>query len=155
MRRRILENISGTEENTGNMEYELVGSAEITVETDVVMIPLKKECTDLLLLCEKMKADKGAQLQIGLDKNYSWKYFAGLNSDLNETKEQNAIINLKKIATRLWIREGNNHESYPLSTSGTLVYKNVAEIDIKAANEIYVFAASALLTSGKIRIYGR
>lgn len=135
-------------------EYELVGTASITEETDTVEIQLSKPCTDLYLFCENLKSTANSQLiiDIGTANNLN-----GTNGELS-TNTQNTIQHIKKVG-KTWIRTGNNHGAYGLNIASVQMYR-MSIIPNKFTPEniskirLYVMD-NRMFTSGTIEIYGR
>lgn len=150
-RRRIL---GSEEESAMSEEYELVGTASITEETDTVEIQLSKPCTDLYLFCENLKSTANSQLiiDIGTANNLN-----GTNGELS-TNTQNTIQHIKKVG-KTWIRTGNNHGAYGLNIASVQMYR-MSIIPNKFTPEniskirLYVMD-NRMFTSGTIEIYGR
>lgn len=151
-RRRIL----GSEgENTMSEEYELVGTASITEETATVEIQLSKPCTDLYLFCENLKSTANSQLIIGIGNNNT---ISGTNSELS-ANVQNTIQHIRKIG-KAWMRTGNNHGQYPLSTAASTMYTAKINANKQTPEQISTITLlanvnSAKIVSGTIEIYGR
>ncbi len=143
------------EENEMNEEYELVGTASITEETATVKIQLSKPCTELYLFCENLKATNNSQLIIGIGNN---NILSGINSELS-ANIQNTILHIRKIG-KTWMRTGNNHASYPLSTAVSTMYtaklnaKNPIPEQISAIT-LQTNLVSTKIASGTIEVYGR
>lgn len=151
-RRRILGNEG---ENTMSEEYELVGTASITEETATVEIQLSKPCTDLYLFCENLKATVNSQLIIGIGNNNT---ISGINSELS-ANVQNTIQHIRKIG-KTWMRTGNNHASYQLSTAASTMYTAKMKANKQMPEQISTITllanvGSAKIVSGTIEIYGR
>lgn len=151
-RRRILGNEG---ENTMSEEYELVGTASITEETATVEIQLSKPCTDLYLFCENLKATVNSQLIIGIGNNNT---ISGINSELS-ANVQNTIQHIRKIG-KTWMRTGNNHAIYPLSTAASTMYTAKMKANKQMPEQISTITLlanvdSAKIVSGTIEIYGR
>lgn len=151
-RRRTL----GSEgESTMSEEYELVGTASITEETATVEIQLSKPCTDLYMFCENLKATVNSQLIIGIGNNNT---ISGTNSELS-ANVQNTIQHIRKIG-KTWIRTGNNHAQYPLSTAASTMYTAKINANKQMSEQISAITllanvGSAKIVSGTIEIYGR
>ena len=151
-RRRIL----GSEgENTMSEEYELVGTASITEETATVEIQLSKPCTDLYMFCENLKATVNSQLIIGIGNNNT---ISGANSELS-ANVQNTIQHIRKIG-KTWMRTGNNHAQYPLSTAASTMYTAKINANKQMPEQISTITllanvGSAKIVSVTIEIYGR
>lgn len=151
-RRRTL----GSEgESTMSEEYELVGTASITEETATVEIQLSKPCTDLYMFCENLKATVNSQLIIGIGNNNT---ISGTNSELS-ANVQNTIQHIQKIG-KAWIRTGNNHAQYPLSTATLTMYTAKINANKQMPEQISAITllanvGSAKIVSGTIEIYGR
>lgn len=151
-RRRIL---GSEEESTMSEEYELVGTASITEETATVEIQLSKPCTDLYMFCENLKATVNSQLIIGIGNNNT---ISGTNSELS-ANVQNTIQHIRKIG-KTWIRTGNNHAQYPLSTAASTMYTAKIKANNQMPEQISTITllanvGSAKIVSGTIEIYGR
>jgi hypothetical protein len=151
-RRRTL----GSEaESSMNEEYELVGTASITEETATVNIQLSKPCTELYLFCEKLKATNNTQLIIGIGNN---NIMSGINNELS-ANVQNTIQHIRKIG-KTWMRTGNNHASYPLSTATSTMYTAKLNAKNPIPEQISAITLQAntgidKITSGTIEVYGR
>lgn len=151
-RRRTLGN---EVENVMSEEYELVGTASITEETATVEIQLSKPCTDLYLFCENLKATVNSQLIIGIGNDNT---ISGTNSELS-ANVQNTIQHIRKIG-KTWMRTGNNHASYPLSTAASTMYTAKMKANKQMPEQISTITllanmGSAKIVSGTIEIYGR
>lgn len=151
-RRRIL---GSEEESTMSEEYELVGTASITEEMATVEIQLSKPCTDLYLFCENLKATVNSQLIIGIDNNNN---ISGTNSELS-ANVQNTIQHIRKIG-KTWMRTGNNHAQYPLSTAASTMYTAKIKANKQMPEQISTITllanvGNAKIVSGTIEIYGR
>ena len=151
-RRRTL---GSEEESIMNEEYELVGTASITEETATVEIQLSKPCTDLYLFCENLKATVNSQLIIGIGNNNT---ISGTNSELS-ANVQNTIQHIRKIG-KTWMRTGNNHAQYSLSTAVSTMYTAKIKANNQMPEQISTItllanAGSAKIVSGTIEIYGR
>lgn len=151
-RRRTLGNEG---ESTMSEEYELVGTASITEETATVEIQLSKPCTDLYLFCEDLKATVNSQLIIGIGNNNT---ISGANSELS-ANVQNTIQHIRKIG-KTWMRTGNNHAQYPLSTAASTMYTAKINANKQMPEQISTITllanvGSAKIVSGTIEIYGR
>lgn len=151
-RRRTLRNEG---ESTMSEEYELVGTASITEETATVEIQLSKPCTDLYLFCENLKATVNSQLIIGIGNNNA---ISGTNSELS-ANVQNTIQHIRKIG-KTWMRTGNNHAQYPLSTAVPTMYTAKINANKQMPEQISTITllanvGSAKIVSGTIEIYGR
>lgn len=135
-------------------EFELVGTANITKETDECDIALSKECTELYIICEGLKATGNSQLLVKIEKN-SPAVSNGLNGELT-ANAQNTLQHLIRISKGVWMRTGNNHGQYPLTTSSQSVYKNITKFNV---NSISVFTllpnSMERFTAGTIEVYGR
>lgn len=151
-RRRALGN---EEESTMSEEYELVGTANITEEMATVEIQLSKPCTDLYLFCENLKATVNSQLIIGIGNNNT---ISGTNSELS-ANVQNTIQHIRKIG-KTWMRTGNNHAQYPLSTAASTMYTAKIKANKQMPEQISTITllanvGSTKIVSGTIEIYGR
>lgn len=151
-RRRTLGNEG---ESTMSEEYELVGTASITEETATVEIQLSKPCTDLYLFCENLKATVNSQLIINIGNNNT---ISGTNSELS-ANVQNTIQHIRKIG-KTWMRTGNNHAQYPLSTAASTMYTAKIKANNQMPEQISIItlltnAGSTKIVSGTIEIYGR
>lgn len=151
-RRRTL---GSEEESTMSEEYELVGTANITEETATVEIQLSKPCTDLYLFCENLKATGNSQLIIGIGNNNT---ISGTNSELS-ANVQNTIQHIRKIG-KTWMRTGNNHAQYPLSTAASTMYTAKINANKQMPEQISTITLLAnvgvtKIVSGTIEIYGR
>lgn len=151
-RRRTLGEVA---ESTMSEEYELVGTASITEETDTVEIQLSKPCIDLYLFCENLKATVNSQLIIGIGNNNA---ISGTNSELS-ANVQNTIQHIRKIG-KTWMRTGNNHAQYPLSTAASTMYTAKIKANKQMPEQISTITllantGSAKIVSGTIEIYGR
>lgn len=151
-RRRIL---GSEEESTMSEEYELVGTASITEETATVEIQLSKPCTDLYLFCENLKATDNSQLLITIATNNQ---LNGINGELS-ANAQNTIQHIRKIG-KTWMRTGNNHAQYPLSTAASTMYTAKINANKQMPEQISTITlltnvGSAKIVSGTIEIYGR
>ena len=151
-RRRTLGN---EVENVMSEEYELVGTASITEETATVEIQLSKPCTDVYLFCENLKATVNSQLIIGIGNNNT---ISGTNSELS-ANVQNTIQHIRKIG-KTWMRTGNNHAQYPLSTAASTMYTAKINANKQTPEQIstitlLVNVGGAKIVSGTIEIYGR
>ena len=151
-RRRTL---GSEEESTMNEEYELVGTASITEGTATVEIQLSKPCTDVYMFCENLKATDNSQLIIGIGNNNT---ISGTNSELS-ANVQNTIQHIRKIG-KTWMRTGNNHAQYPLSTAASTMYTAKINANKQMPEQISTITlltnvGSAKIVSGTIEIYGR
>lgn len=151
-RRRTLGNEG---ESTMSEEYELVGTASITEEMATVEIQLSKPCTDLYMFCENLKATVNSQLIIGIGNNNT---ISGTNSELS-ANVQNTIQHIRKIG-KTWMRTGNNHAQYPLSTAAPTMYTAKINANKQMPEQISTITlltnvGSAKIVSGTIEIYGR
>ena len=141
-RRRALGN---EEESTMSEEYELVGTANITEEMATVEIQLSKPCTDLYLFCENLKATVNSQLIIGIGNNNT---ISGTNSELS-ANVQNTIQHIRKIG-KTWMRTGNNHAQYPLSTAASTMYTAKIKANKQMPEQISTITLLANVGSTKI-----
>lgn len=143
-------------ESTMNEEYELVGTASITEETDTVEIQLSKPCTDVYLFCENLRATDNSQLYIDIGNE---NVFSGVNNELSKVV-QNTIQRIMKIG-EMWIRTANNHAQYPLATAGTQMYAAKLNANEQMPEQISALKLRAAgnsginIKSGTIEIYGR
>lgn len=151
MRRRILES---EEESTMSTEFELVGNANITEEIAECDITLSKECTELHIMCEGLKATGTSQLLIGRRKD-GLITSSGINGELT-ANTQNTLQHLIRISKNVWIRTGNNHGQYPLVVSSQSVYKNIANFNVDSISVLVLMSSdNQKLTAGTIKVYGR
>ena len=151
MRRRILES---EEESTMSTEFELVGTANITEETTEYDITLSKECTELHIICEGLKATGTSQLLIGRRKD-GLIISPGINGELT-ANAQNTLQHLIRISKNVWMRTGDNHGQYPLTTSSQSVYRNIANFNVDSISVLVLMPNNnQKLTAGSIEIYGR
>lgn len=151
-RRRTLGEVA---ESTMSEEYELVGTASITEETDTVEIQLSKPCIDLYLFCENLKATVNSQLIIGIGNNNA---ISGTNSELS-ANVQNTIQHIRKIG-KTWMRTGSNHVQYPLTTAVTQMYTAKLSANEQMPEQISTIklatgVGNPKIVSGTIEIYGR
>ena len=151
MRRRILES---EEESTMSTEFELVGTASITEETAEYDITLSKECAELYIICEGLKATNTSQLLIGYRKGV-FMTSPGINGELT-ANVQNTLQHLVRISKNVWMRTGNNHAQYPLTVSSQSVYKNIVNFNVDSILVLVLMPNNnEKLTAGTIKIYGR
>lgn len=151
MRRRILES---EEESTMSTEFELVGTASITEETAEYDITLSKECTELHIICEGLKATNTSQLLIGRRKD-DLITSPGINGELT-ANAQNTLQHLIRISKNVWMRTGNNHGQYPLTVSSQSVYKNIVNFNVDSISVLVLIPNNnEKLTAGTIKVYGR
>ena len=152
MRRRILENEG---ESTMSTEFELVGTASITEETAEYDITLSKECTELYITCEGLKATSASQLLIGYRKDGLTIVSPGINGELT-ANVQNTLQHLIRISKDAWMRTGNNHGQYPLAVASQSVYKNIVNFNVDSISVLVLMASNnEKLTAGTIKVYGR
>jgi hypothetical protein len=150
-RRRVLESEG---EEMISTEFELVGTANITEEIAECDITLSKECTELYIICEGLKATGDSQLLARI-KNDVLITSNGLNGELT-TNAQNTIQHLTRIYKGVWIRTGNNHGQYPLTTSLSSIYRNVTKINVSSISALVLLPSNReRFTAGTIKIYGR
>lgn len=150
-RRRVLESEG---EEMISTEFELVGTANITEEIAECDITLSKECTELYIICEGLKATGDSQLLARI-KNDVLITSNGLNGELT-TNAQNTIQHLTRIYKGVWIRTGNNHGQYPLTTSSSSIYRNVTKINVSSISALVLLPSNReRFTAGTIKIYGR
>lgn len=150
-RRRVLESEG---EEMISTEFELVGTANITEEIAECDITLSKECTELYIICEGLKATGDSQLLARI-KNDVLITSNGLNGELT-TNAQNTIQHLTRIYKGVWIRTGNNHGQYPLTTSLPSIYRNVTKINVSSISALVLLPSNReRFTAGTIKIYGR
>lgn len=150
-RRRVLESEG---EEMISTEFELVGTANITEEIAECDITLSKECTELYIICEGLKATDASQLQIGYRKD---RFIAsyGINGELT-ANVQNTLQHLTRISKDTWMRTGNNHGQYPLTTSSQSIYRNVAKFNVSSISVLVLMPNNnQKLTAGTIKVYGR
>lgn len=151
MRRRILESEG---ESAMSTEFELVGTASITEETAEYDITLSKECTELYITCEGLKATGTSQLLIGYRKD-GLRTSSGINGELT-ANVQNTLQHLIRISKNVWIRTGNNHGQYPLAVSSQSVYKNIANFNVDSISVLVLMSSdNQKLTAGTIKVHGR
>lgn len=151
MRRRILESEG---ESAMSTEFELVGTASITEETAEYDITLSKECTELHIMCEGLKATDTSQLLIGHRKD-GLITSPGINGELT-ANAQNTLQHLIRISKNVWIRTGNNHGQYPLAVSSQSVYKNIANLNTDSISRLALIPSNnEKFTAGIIKVYGR
>lgn len=150
-RRRILESEG---EKMISTEFELVGTANITEEMAECDITLSQERTELYIICEGLKATGNSQLLARI-KNDVIRTSNGLNGELT-TNAQNTIQHLTRIYKEVWIRTGNNHGQYPLTTSSSSIYRNVTKINVSSISALVLLPSNReRFTAGTIKIYGR
>lgn len=151
-RRRVLESEGGKMIST---EFELVGTANITEEIAECDITLSKECTELYIICEGLKATGDSQLLVGIKKDVLIASSSGLNGELT-TNVQNTIQHFVRISEDVWMRTGNNHGQYPLATSSQSVYKNIPKINVNSISALILLPSNnERFTAGTIKVYGR
>ena len=135
-------------------EFELVGTANITEEIAECDITLSKECTELYIICEGLKATDVSQLLIGYKKD-GLRTSSGINGELT-ANVQNTLQHLIRISKNVWIRTGNNHGQYPLVVSSQSVYKNIANFNVDSISVLVLMPSdNQKLTAGTIKVYGR
>lgn len=150
-RRRVLESEG---EEMISTEFELVGTANITEEIAECDVTLSKECTELYVICEGLKATGDSQLLVGIKKD-ALIASSGLNGELT-TNVQNTIQHLTRISEDVWMRTGNNHGQYPLTTSSQSVYKNIPKFNVNSISALILLPSNnARFTAGTIKVYGR
>lgn len=150
-RRRVLESEG---EEMISTEFELVGTANITEEIAECDITLSQECTELYIICEGLKATGDSQLLARI-KNDVIRTSNGVNGELT-TNAQNTIQHLTRIYKEVWIRTGNNHGQYPLTTSSSSIYRNVTKINVSSISALVLLPSNReRFTAGTIKIYGR
>lgn len=136
-------------------EFELVGTANITEEIAECDITLSKECTELYIICEGLKATDTSQLLIGYRKDSLIIASPGINGELT-ANVQNTLQHLIRISKDAWMRTGNNHGQYPLSTSSQSIYRNVAKFNVSSISALILIPSdNQKLTAGTIKVYGR
>ena len=135
-------------------EFELVGTANITEEIAECDITLSQECTELYIICEGLKATGNSQLLVGIKKDARILSSAGLNGELT-ANAQNTLQQLTRISKGTWVRTGNNHGQYPLTTSSQ-IYKNITKFDVNSISALILIPSdNQKLTAGTIKVYGR
>lgn len=153
-RRRVLESEG---EEMISTEFELVGTANITEEIAECDITLSKECTELYIICEGLKATGNSQLLVGIKKDARIlsSSSAGLNGELT-TNGQNTIQHLTRTYKDVWMRTGNNHGQYPLAVSSQSIYRNVTKFNVSSISALVLLPSNnERFTAGTIEIYGR
>lgn len=146
-RRRTL----GSEENIME-DYELVGTASITEETQEVTVQFSKPCTELFIIAQGLLGTNG-QLMVGLNK--STKCISGMaNDEINTTRVQNATYSMRKLSRDLWIKEGKLGYQYPVGNSNTL-RQQFYNLEEDALDYIKFYPQYGSLTAGSIEVYGR
>lgn len=136
-------------------EFELVGTANITEEIAECDITLSKECTELYIICEGLKATGDSQLLVGIKKDVLIVSSNGLNGELT-TNVQNTIQHFVRISEDVWMRTGNNHGQYPLTVSSQSIYKNIKKFDVNSISAFILLPSNnARFTAGTIKVYGR
>ena len=150
-RRRVLESEG---EEMISTEFELVGTTNITEEIAECDITLSKECTELYIICEGLKATGNSQLLVEIKKD-ALIASSGLNGELT-TNVQNTIQHFIRISKGTWARTGNNHGQYPLTTSSQSIYKNITKFDVNSISALILLPNNReRFTAGTIKVYGR
>lgn len=151
-RRRTLESEG---EKMISTEFELVGTANITEEIAECDITLSQECTELYIICEGLKTTGDSQLLVGIKKDARILNSNGINGELT-TNGQNTIQHLTRIYKDVWMRTGNNHGQYPLTTSSQSIYRSVAKFNVSSISALVLLPSNnERLTAGTIKVYGR
>ena len=146
-RRRTL----GSEENIME-DYELVGTASITEETQEVTVEFSKPCTELFIIAQGLLGTNG-QLMMGLNK--STRCMSGMaNDEINTTRVQNATYSMRKLSRNLWIKEGKLGYQYSVGNPNTL-RQQFYNLEEDTLDYIKFYPQYGSLTAGSIEIYGR
>lgn len=149
MRRRILES---EEESTMSTEFELVGTASITEETQEVTVQFSKPCTELFIIAQGLLGTNG-QLMVGLNKGN--KCMPGMaNDEINTTRVQNATYSIRKLSRDLWIKEGKLGYQYSAGNPNTL-RQQFYNLEEDTLDYIKFYPQYGSLTAGSIEVYGR